>query len=120
MKIDPEYWLSKASKCELKACERWGVNINDLYKYLSDYLKKEWRFNNENTVRIEEQFFTVHVKCRYGRDGYFRCMGVTLQIRGLRPHIISCYDGTVDREFKEGEVTWKHIRHFPCGGKYED
>lgn len=121
MKIDTEYWLSKTSRCELKDCERWGVDINDLYRYLADYLKKEWCFTDGNTVRhIEEQFFIIHVKCRYGRDGYFRCMGITLQIRGLRPHLVCCYDGTVDREFKEGEVTWKYIRHFPCGGKYED
>lgn len=121
MKIDPEYWLSKTSRCELKACERWGVNINILYKYFADYLKKEWCILNKNSAMcIEGQLFTVHAKCRGGRDGYFRCMGITLQCKGTRPHIICCYDGTVDREYKEGEVTWKHTTYYPCGGKYED
>ena len=120
MKIDPEYWVRNASKHDLRYCERWGVNINALYKCLADYLKKEWGLTSVRYV--QEKLFTVHTKCRQGRDGYFRCMGITLQIKGwdLQPHVICCYDGTVDREYKEGEVTWKHNSYYPCGGKYED
>lgn len=106
MKIDPEYWLSKASKCELKYCEKWDVNINDIYRYLAEYL-----ITGEPPIRhIEGQLFIVHVKCRHGRDGHFRCMAITLQCKGIRPRIICCYDGPVNCEFKEGEVTWKHNR----------
>ena len=114
MKFDPEYWVRNASKRDLRDCERWGVNINALYKYLPDYLKKEWGF--ASVSYMQGKLFTVHGKCRYGRDGRFRCMGITLKIKGwdLQPHIISCYEGAVDREYNEGEVTWKHNPYFPC------